>query len=348
MISNKKYGGDFCYIDLKTNSKNEFEKYFSDFNFILYDSGRSALRALLKKLNRKTILLPDFICQSIVDTILSLNIEIAFYHINIDLSIDIKDLKHQLVNNSIIFFINYFGHLQDELILNKITELSKVTKSLIIEDTTHSIFTKIQTIGDYCIASLRKWFPLCDDGICYTQNELNLNRPLEINKSFVNYRHEAMTKKSNSYEFNFPDEAYLNLYKTAENCLNLSINEFSISNKSKDILYSTEITTIVSARKNNFKLLDMKINNKNLIKIIKYNPTETLLAYPVYVNDRDDFVKYLIEHKIYCAIHWPNLIGTNITHQDTLYRNNHIISIMLDQRYLIADMKYLINIVNNY
>ena len=61
--------------------------YLSGFHAVYLDSGRSAGKYLLPVLPRGIVLMPDYICQSVVD-IFRNDFEIQFYKIAFDFSID--------------------------------------------------------------------------------------------------------------------------------------------------------------------------------------------------------------------------------------------------------------------
>ena len=72
------------------------------------------------------------------------------------------------------------------------------------------------------------------------------------------------------------------------------------------------------------------------------------LTFPVYVTDRDMFRKYLIEHQIYCAVHWP-LEGTELEgNSDAEWISDHILSLPIDQRYGVSHLKYLKSVIDGY
>ena len=71
----------------------------------------------------------------------------------------------------VLYFMHYFGALQPEETRRRIAEWKETYGLTVIEDTTHSLFTAKKTVGDYCIASLRKWFPIPDGGVLYMDME---------------------------------------------------------------------------------------------------------------------------------------------------------------------------------
>lgn len=69
--------------------------------------------------------------------------------------------------------------------------------------------------------------------------------------------------------------------------------------------------------------------------------------FPVYAKQRDQLRKYLIEHDIFCPIHWPKLDNIDERYQVHGIISN-IISIPIDQRYENEDMQRIINAINDF
>ena len=60
--------------------KDNIFNYLNDYYTVYTDSGRSAIRLLNKALKKGTILLPDYICESVLD-IFKNDFRICFYRI---------------------------------------------------------------------------------------------------------------------------------------------------------------------------------------------------------------------------------------------------------------------------
>ena len=89
------------------------------------------------------------------------------------MTIDIDDLKSKMDSQvTVVYLMHYFGSVQNNEVLKYLENTKKKRGYTIIEDTTHSIFTKKRTVGDYCVCSLRKWFPITDGGVLYTEKNV--------------------------------------------------------------------------------------------------------------------------------------------------------------------------------
>lgn len=94
---------------------------------------------------------------------------------------------------------------------------------------------------------------------------------------------------------------------------------------------------------NNFDYLKNSLSNLNIFSVVDIKPKDCPFVFPIITENRNIMRKYLIENNIYCAVHWPlhNLLLRNrILPQ---YISNNIISLPIDQKYGINEMKYIEN-----
>ena len=76
-------------------------------NYELYDSGRSAIRAINMK-TRGKVLLPEFVCGSVIDCFEKENI--VFYKIKDNFQLDYEDLESKMTDHvKYLVIIHYFG-----------------------------------------------------------------------------------------------------------------------------------------------------------------------------------------------------------------------------------------------
>lgn len=349
---NNKIGGEFYLDNLNINkSSNQFDDLLKGFETEFFTTGRGALSYLLNQHSGKSVLLPAYICQSIIKVFNDHSFNIEFYDINKDLTINMVDFEKKCKYNiDIVFFINYFGQLQPESTLSKIKELSKLKKFTIIEDTTHSIFSKIKTIGDYCIASLRKWTALPDGAVLYTDtSELKKQNIKYVKNSFSELRVVAMLLKG-IYKTNKidKDENYQKLFHKAEKNIDKNSKIVKMTKLSRQILECGDIQKLIEKRKQNYNHLEQNLDNTLIKKALKPSDFECNLFLPIYVKNRDKFRKYLSKNSIYCPIHWPIEEESLLKFDNINYISKNIISLPIDQRYDLLDMDFICDVINKY
>tara|TARA_B100000575_G_C23128860_1_gene654439 strand:+ start:499 stop:1455 length:957 start_codon:yes stop_codon:yes gene_type:complete len=154
---------------------------------LYFNYGRTALDFALKQKNFKIndeILVPDYICSSVVKVIEKNNIKIRYY----DTTINFKPIWEKLdeylnKNTKILLMVHYFGIPQD---IQKFIQFSSNNNLILIEDNSHGFEglheNKILgTFGDIGISSPRKMFSFLG-GILYINNEkFKISYPKENN-----------------------------------------------------------------------------------------------------------------------------------------------------------------------
>lgn len=91
------------------------------------------------------------------------------------------------------------------------------------------------------------------------------------------------------------------------------------------------------------------LDNKKVIPLYNEKSEDFIpFSFPVLVDERDRFRKYLMEHKIYCAVHWPMETKEQCEIKTNMELTKHMLSLPLDQRYDLEHMKYMVEIVNEF
>ena len=150
----------------KRNFKNNFFQ-----NFVFFQTGREAMLFGLKELKidkKETILIPGYICFSLVEPLIKRGFKIEFYDINKNLSVDIKYLRRIVKNKKIsaLVIVHYFGILMD---IEEIYNLCNSNNIELIEDYCHGFLTRVfsadhKILNSTKIYSLRKNIPVTDGG----------------------------------------------------------------------------------------------------------------------------------------------------------------------------------------
>ena len=115
------------------------EEYYPDLYRV--NLGRTALLWLLKSRRCRKILLPYFLCGSVVHTCQENQIETEFYHLNEKL--EVLYPKEQLPEGEYLYLVNYYGQLSD----SRISEYKKIYGNIIV-DHTHAEAVSVGDIVD--------------------------------------------------------------------------------------------------------------------------------------------------------------------------------------------------------
>ena len=103
----------------------------------------------------REVLLPTYLCPSILNALEPLGLRFAFYQVKPDLSIDLKDLARKAQGQRAVYFINYFGFNQPPEAQAALRGLQE-KGTLVIEDNAQAAF-HLHPLGDFAFSSLRKF-----------------------------------------------------------------------------------------------------------------------------------------------------------------------------------------------
>ncbi len=147
-------------------------------DYQLYKSGRYSLFFGLKRIIEVNPLLtdiyiPTYVCPQVLMAIDKLDLNINFYQIDQNLSIDKKHLDESVNSNSIIIVINYFGFPSE---WEYFEELKLKTKCTLISDNCHSLLTmhngrNLSRYGDLSFNSFRKILPVLSGSQLFYNNK---------------------------------------------------------------------------------------------------------------------------------------------------------------------------------
>ncbi len=101
------------------------------------------------------ILLPSYLCPTILNTLENCGLTYGFYQVRPDLSIDLEDLICQSREYRGVYFINYFGFPRAPEEVALLHDLRRSGK-LLVEDNAQTGFNQ-ETIGDFSFNSMRKF-----------------------------------------------------------------------------------------------------------------------------------------------------------------------------------------------
>lgn len=351
---------EFEFEVLESQIDNNMSDFFlSNMNNLRFFSlGRNAINYLIKYFidQESKVLLPNYLCESILDSFAINKLNYEFYEIDSNFHIDIKDLKKKLTDNSIVFFINYFGFQQSSKVLEELYNIKETTNVKIVEDITQSIFNS-SDVSDFKIASLRKWFPIPDGAFLasdFNLNEHTVKSPYNkfIIKKFVGQvlKKYYLTDNKNR-EIN--KQLFLDLLNESEDYIEKSNQILSITELSLEILKKIDLESVkIKRRQNYIYLLNDLLKVKDIDVCFKNLDDSTIpIGFPIITNKRDKLKNHLINNNIYPPVHWnlPEVIKENGNeHCIANMISESILTIPCDQRYSENDMQYITNVINDF
>ena len=346
MISRKNYIGGNFFLDLneieKNNNKKNLFKNYSKENWCL--SGRLSFLNILnffKKKKIRTIYLPSYLCDSLIEPVKKLSFNIKFY--NVDYCLNIND---EFDKNSLILVIHYFGKEHSNF-----EEIRKNLKknSYIIEDLSHVFLNKncfFRKKNSIYFLTLRKHFNLLLGGFSHIKLLQNNNHKNEIDEIFYECFHASFVKKfylnSSITNLNFMEKYYLSKFEKYEKFISRNFTNFYFNKFIYNYIQKINLKSIYDKRKKNWNYLDNFLNGKFPKVFDSYNYDEVPLGYMIKVKNRDKFREKLKRNGIFTSIHWklPKLISIK-KYPESYRLSNEILTIPIDQRYDFKNMEYL-------
>ena len=154
---------------------------FSDLHSFtaLLGSGSSAVYWACRGLRlepRTRIWMPSLNCGVEVQAAIDAGLDVGFYRLTEDLSVDEADLTRKLQERpGIVFVIHYFGFPQPSI--ERLAEECQRRQCILIEDCAHALFSKhlgreVGSCAPIAVFSLRKTLPLADGGALKVNEEL--------------------------------------------------------------------------------------------------------------------------------------------------------------------------------
>lgn len=347
-------GSEFWLDNIpEENFSNERPNWLSKYgDTILTSSGRGAISLILQQItpHNKTVLLPAYICDSVILPFIEHGYTCCFYEVDENLS-PIIDNTEKYKNIGVFLHMGYYG-FQTNFNLSKVLQYFQKQSTIIIEDVTHSFFSHFNNYeeNDFYVGSIRKWFGTPSGGFLAASKKV-IRRPLFTNNDFSVLRSAALTTKGKYMKTN--DESLKNLFLSqfsdAEILLDKDINPYCIDSISIKLINSLDVDELVNKRRENYKVLLEGLKDISYLETPFKHLTinECPMFYPVIIKkNRNDVRKQLIDERIYCPVHWPipdQIIGTDLF--STLEIYNTILSIPCDQRYGLDEMDRVISVL---
>ncbi|WP_407444713.1 hypothetical protein [Fibrobacter sp.] len=294
---------------------------------VFLNSGRHSLEYILQGLGNVSMLwVPYFTCDAVFMPLNRLGIPYKFYHVN-----ELLELGEsiELLQNEYLLYTNYFG-VKDEYVCR----LSSIYGERLIVDNAQAFFCPAQS-GSHQIYSPRKYMGMPDGGIAVT-TVAAYDDSLELDVSFGRCAH--LLKRLDMA----PSDGYNDFKLASKSIAESPLRQMSIL--SKKILCSVDLKSVVNHRRENFEYLHSCLGESNRLEIPLVSSFACPMVYPYWTDD-DNLRKRLIANSIFVATYWPNVLESCAENSLEFELAKHVIPIPCDQRYDIADMKRILEVV---
>ncbi len=320
----------------------------SDLNLKTFASGRCALRVILRAIVEKNgplkILIPEYICQSVFQTVRDEKAEFTTYKLSEQLAVKREEFPLPVATTTVVLLVNYFGCVDVESDVAWVKQTHP--EAIVIVDSVQAGFDFLKpSAADYAFTSWRKTLAVPDGGQLKfatdrgvgsfgTTSDFSLLRILGgTGKHFVRNAVEKMN-----------EGVFLKLYREAEALLDEAKDPIQASSWFDVLMAKYNLADFAERRRENASFLYSEVTKMGLELVVRFEAEQVPLFAPILLKKRDDVRKALAAQQIYAPVHWPiddNSIdlglGKRLAAQE--------LSLVCDQRYSLKHMQRQIDVL---
>ncbi len=288
---------------------------------IALNSGRNALRYVIRAYNIKEMYVPFYTCPVVWDSISAENCKIIPYDINNDF-LPVGNMPE----NAFILYNNYFG------INGKNVEIMAQRYKNLIVDNAQGFYQPHYGIAS--IYSSRKFFGLPDGGFVICNKHIN-----DIFETSVSY--DLCSHLLKRIDLG-AQAGYTDFQKNDDALINRPIQK--MSNLTTALMGNIDYEKVKQQRLKNFAILHNALKHKNEIDINLSN-LDVPIVYPFKTKDSNLRTK-LIQNQIFVAKYWPTEENNCMKSDAAQTLANTITALPIDQRYDELDMQKILEVIN--
>ena len=327
------------------------------------NNGRTAsVYALLhgkERLRGKKILLPDYLCLSVISAVESAEMPYDFYRVKSNLEIDMEDLEKKIDEQTgLLYVTHYFSLPQPREAVEQIKALAAERGLLIMEDITQALFNADEDrmgFGDYIVASTRKWFPMTDGGLLAIRNGVE-GEDLTLASGYdESVYKELLISNIRAYYAAHPQadkQRYLEYEKAANAGRYKDLTPREMTEASRSILLKTDKEELICRRRENYHVLYQRLREIDGVALLRGDVDEAGLCVPfgltLLTENRAELYSYLVERNIIPEIQWVLPKEYYVPGRDAEYLSDHNLMLQCDQRYGAEEMNYTADVIEEY
>ncbi len=339
-------GGEFVFSPaiVCRQRYNQFSEYGSrlseykrQYTFGAYYSFKVIIEHL-KFDKHESVLLPSYLCPSMILPFKQAGIKYDFYKMKEGLVPDLDDINKKLSKSTkTVLFIDYFGVPQKNVIAPILDEL-KARKISTIQDTVQSwLDNESDLYADYCVNSVRKCSPF-EASVLLSKEALSIKGSYRIMNKFLSHKRWGQVLRY--FHVNnglFSPHTFL-IHIEISNSEYHQPGIAMMPEFNRWFLDRIDFKAIGEQRKAVYHDLLTKLSPQTIIKHDIGNAVPLGMA--LYVTDRDTKKRELHFRDIHCPIHWHL--------SDEIDRTEHDYSWNIEQHALTLPVNVCGNAINEY
>lgn len=273
----------------------------------LTGGGYFSLKIILADLRRRgltqnPVLLPSYLCPSILRPFREMGVDYEFYPVGEDLLPDLNSRHFKGIGtfSQAMLVIPYFGFDFSPLIRTQLETL-RHRGMILIEDRAQCLFPEFEPVGSYVFYSFRKFLPV-DGSLLLTYDEIDFQTDHE-NIHYTSLKKYAQELRNRFVRYGEPtEEEFLKaLHQAEESYYSDGIAGFEMTNLA--LFSRIDIPGEINRRRAHYQTLHELLGEYALIR----NPrtdTASPLCFPIRAQNRDHLLKELKEAHIFAPVHW--------------------------------------------
>jgi hypothetical protein len=329
-------------------------------NALFATNGRAAIGLVARHARqitdpkRDTVLVPAYLCPTMIQPILELGMKVAFYPVGSDLCVDPAAICERVDDHTLaVMLMHYFGFPQPADIAGILA--AEFPHILVIDDRTHMLLTDL-SIGSTtptntaAIYSARKWGPFPDLGIVLWPGENPPERARGYDWGFGVTRLVDVLLRALFCFWSIEELRKLSLkaYHRAEHILDQRVQIHHASLISRVLWRHWDWMFVYQARRENYQYLLDNWPSEEIRPLFETLPECVCpLGFPVLSGERDEHRRHLIEAGIYPPVHWPRpaqLSPGDFPNIDAIVAQE--LTIPIDQRYCTDNMDHILEAIS--
>ena len=281
------------------------------------NTGRNALGYVLEARGIERILLPDYLCDSVVEVCDRFGVQVGRYPIGRDLRpLELPDVGAE----EWLYVVNYFGQLSDA----EQNSLARVYPRLII-DNTQSFFTR-PLRGVDTLYTCRKFFGVADGAFLYTTSSLTRELPTDTSADSMAH---VLGRFENQASLYHPK------YRESEKRL-IGRPLARMSRVTANLLRAVDFERAARRRRANFAVLHDRLGARNLLADVVADAGP--YHYPLVVEDGESVLPQLHRRGVFAPRLWPDVLTDEVAGTVARDLARDLIPVPVDHRYSSEDM----------
>ena len=298
------------------------------------NAGRYAIEYILKARKYRKVYIPYYICDSVLQPFKRQGVDYEFYHINEYLE---PAIELHPKDDEAVLYVNYFGlknRIADSFCYAYKNTILDYTQAFYSEKGNQYVDKSIQCDTFY---SCRKYFGVPDGAYLYTDCFLDEDLPQDESYNRMTF----LTKRIDRS----PQEGYADFHANDKELASVGMRR--MSRLTESIMRSIDYSAKANKRIRNFHVLDKILRESNRFKwAMDYGTVP--LVYPYYIEDGSRLRQYLIDHQVFCARYWPNVLEWCQPKDWEYQLAENLVCIPIDQRYDEKDMQFILDLFGSF